>query len=90
MIFTFKPKYSPEVTLKNGDDFDFQWSGRDEDSEEFEMYNNCAEMVEKDGILFVLWNGTYYDPETFFDCGHLDGDFSMDAVKIVGNYLNIK
>ena len=80
--FKFKPAHSPEIKLKIGDHFSFQWSGKDEDGE-FIMYNNYGAFIEKDGSPKIEWNGGYYNPSTFLYCEHLDGDISMDAIKII-------
>lgn len=36
-----------------------------------------------DEKLYAEWNGSHYLLSNFLMCEHLDGDFSMDAVKIV-------
>jgi hypothetical protein len=79
-VIKFKPTYSPEVELVLGDNFSFQWAGKDE-NDEFVMYNNFAEVTEKNGELKIAWNGYYFDPYHFLYCDHLDGQISMDSVK---------
>lgn len=83
-IFCFKPKYSKVVNLINGDGFEYQISGKDEDGK-YQMYNNSAEMIEENKQLMVAWNGAHFTPEKFFDCDFLDGDFEFDSVKITHN-----
>jgi hypothetical protein len=78
----FKPRYSPEIELKPFDQFNFQWSGVTEDGDH-EMYNNCGQVLEIDGKLYAEWNGGHYPLLHFLRCDHLDGDFAMDAIKIV-------
>jgi len=75
----FKPTYSDEVELVLGDEFSFQWSGKDEDGK-FIMYNDYAGVNEEGGELKITWNGTSFDPYYFLQCDHLDGNISMDAV----------
>ena len=78
----FKPRYSPEVELHYLDNFTFQWSGEDEDGE-YIMYNNIAQVVEVNGELAIEWNGNIYPAMDFLTCWHLDGNISMDSVKLL-------
>jgi len=64
---TIKPRYQDPITLRAGDGFNFQISGKDEDGE-WQMYNNSAEVVEQDGEMKIVYNGTYYTPITFCTC----------------------
>jgi hypothetical protein len=85
-MITAKPKFQDSITLKLGDGFDFQISGKDEDGE-WRMYNNSAEVLEQDGELKIVYNGTYYTPVTFLTCDFLDGEFYVDYIHVYGNIM---
>ena len=82
MTIKFKPKYSPEFEAKHLDSLDFQWSGTYDEDGPFVMYNDIAEVIEENGQMFIEWNGKTYPAYEFLNCEHLDGDFSMDAVRV--------
>ena len=77
----FKPKYSPKFQAKHLDHLDFQWSGLDEDGK-FKMYCDIAEVIEHNNVMYIEWNGTRYPAYHFLYCDHLDGNISMDSVRV--------
>lgn len=83
----FKPRFGPEVILKNGDYCTFQRSGKNENGE-FEMSNNSFSVALINGKLFIEYKGTKYEPYEFLHCDIFDGDYSMDYVTVVLNYYN--
>lgn len=85
---TIKPKYQEPITLRVGDGFNFQISGKDEDGK-WQMYNNSAEVVEQDGEMKIVYNGTYYTPITFCTCDFLDGEFYIDYIHVYANIADI-
>jgi hypothetical protein len=77
----FTPKYSPKFQAKHLDSLHFQWSGIDENGE-WIMYNNIAGVIEEGNEMYIQWNGTRYNAYEFLYCDHLDGNFSMDSVRV--------
>ena len=80
-VIRFKANFSPEITASHMDTIAFQWAGKDEDGR-FVMYNNWGQVIEKEGEMFIEWNGREYPAYYFLHCNHLDGDISMDHVRV--------
>lgn len=79
----FKPRFGPEVTLKDGDYCLFQRSGKDE-SGNFEMYCDYFDTILINGKLYISHNGYYYEPYEFLHCNHMDEGYSIDKIIIDG------
>lgn len=83
----FKPRFGPEVLLKNGDNCAFQRSGKNEDGI-FEMYNDSFGVNLINGKLSIEHNGTQYEPYEFLYCDNMDGDYCIDYITITLNYYD--